>query len=52
MGRTRENKAQVVADLEQLLAESQLALIVDYQGLSVAEITDLRKRLQPTGAVC
>lgn len=52
MGRTRESKAEVIADLKELLRESQLAMIVDYQGLSVAEITDLRRRLRPSGTTC
>lgn len=52
MGRTRESKQEVVADLKHLLSESQLAIVIDYQGLSVAEITDLRNRLRPTGTVC
>jgi large subunit ribosomal protein L10 len=52
MGRTKENKAAVVADLKELLKEVQLAMIVDFQGLSVAEITDLRRRLIPTGTIC
>jgi large subunit ribosomal protein L10 len=52
MGRTLENKQDVVADLKQTLSESQLAFIIDYQGLSVAEISDLRNRLRPTGTVC
>jgi large subunit ribosomal protein L10 len=52
MGRTLENKQEVLADLKQILNESQLAFIIDYQGLTVAEITDLRKRLRPTGTVC
>ncbi len=52
MGRTRGSKEVVLADLKELLSEAQLALVVDYQGLSVAEITDLRRRLLPTGTVC
>lgn len=52
MGRTFENKQAVVADLKQTLSESQLAVVIDYQGLSVAEITDLRRRLLTKGAVC
>ena len=52
MGRTRENKATVIADLKELLSEAQLAFVIDYQGLSVAEITELRDRLRPTGSVC
>lgn len=52
MGRTRENKANVVANFKESLSESQLAFVIDYQGLSVAEITDLRGRLRPIGGSC
>ena len=52
MGRTLEDKKAIVAELKDLLNESQLALVIDYQGLSVAEITDLRNRLRETGAQC
>lgn len=52
MGRTRENKGEVISDLKEKLKETQLAIIIDYQGLSVAEITDLRRRLRPTGTEC
>lgn len=52
MGRTRETKEQIVTELKELLNESQLTVVVDYQSLTVAEITDLRNRLRPSGAVC
>jgi large subunit ribosomal protein L10 len=52
MGRTLEDKKALVAELKQELSQSQLAVVIDYKGLTVAEITDLRKRLLPTGAVC
>ncbi|MEM9923476.1 MAG: 50S ribosomal protein L10 [Cyanobacteria bacterium P01_D01_bin.50] len=52
MGRTLEDKKSIVADLKGILSESSLALVIEYQGLSVAEITDLRNRLRPTGTVC
>lgn len=52
MGRTLENKKTLVADLKQLLSEAQLAVIIDFKGLSVAEITDLRNRLRPTDTLC
>ncbi|EAZ89518.1 50S ribosomal protein L10 [Crocosphaera chwakensis] len=52
MGRTRENKATVIADLKELLSEAQLGMVIDYQGLSVAEISELRNRLRPSGAIC
>ncbi|MGJ5672887.1 MAG: 50S ribosomal protein L10 [Nostochopsis sp.] len=52
MGRTLENKQEIVAELKESLSQSQLALVIDYQGLTVAEITDLRRRLRPTGTTC
>ncbi len=52
MGRTLENKQEIVADLKTLLAESQLAFVIDYKGLSVAELTDLRNRLREKGGIC
>ncbi|MFB2896052.1 50S ribosomal protein L10 [Aerosakkonemataceae cyanobacterium BLCC-F50] len=52
MGRTRESKDAIITELKESLSESQLALVIDYQGLSVAEITDLRRRLRPKGASC
>lgn len=52
MGRTIEDKQALVAELKESLSESQLAMVIEYQGLSVAEITDLRRRMRPTGTVC
>jgi large subunit ribosomal protein L10 len=52
MGRTLEDKQGLVAELKQSLSQSQMAIVIDYKGLSVAEITDLRKRLRPTGTEC
>jgi large subunit ribosomal protein L10 len=52
MGRTLENKKEIVEDLKQMLSESQLALVIDYKGLTVAEIAELRGRLRESGAVC
>lgn len=52
MGRTKENKQAIVAELKQTLSEAQLAMVIDYQGLSVAEITSLRQQLRPSQASC
>lgn len=52
MGRTLESKQEVVDGLKETLSDAQLALVINYQGLTVAEITDLRRRLRPTGTVC
>jgi large subunit ribosomal protein L10 len=52
VGRNRESKEQVVAKLKDGLKDAQLAVVINYQGLSVAEITDLRNRLRPLGGSC
>jgi large subunit ribosomal protein L10 len=52
MSKTLEQKQQAVAELKESLAQSQLAIIIDYKGLTVGEITDLRNRLRPTGTDC
>ncbi|MEB3267331.1 MAG: 50S ribosomal protein L10 [Leptolyngbya sp.] len=52
MGRTLENKKEIVADLKATLAEAQLTFVIDYKGLTVAEITDLRNRLREKGGTC
>jgi large subunit ribosomal protein L10 len=52
MGRTLEGKQEIVAELKESLSASQLAIVIDYKGLTVAEISDLRKRLRPSGAEC
>lgn len=52
MGRTLENKQAIVTELKETLNQSQLAVVINYKGLTVAEITDLRRRLLPKGAVC
>ncbi len=52
MGRNRADKEAIVAELKESLKEAQLAFVIDYEGLSVAEITDLRNRLRPTGGSC
>ncbi|NET36480.1 MAG: 50S ribosomal protein L10 [Cyanothece sp. SIO1E1] len=52
MGRTLENKQAIVAELKESLSTAQLALVIDYKGLSVAEITNLRTQLREKGATC
>jgi large subunit ribosomal protein L10 len=52
MGRTLANKHAIVAELKENLSTSQMVAVIDYQGLTVAEITDLRRRLRPKGAIC
>ena len=52
MGKSLAVKNDIIADLKQTLSESQLAIVIDYTGLTVAEITDLRRRLRPKGSSC
>jgi|SRR5579883_2342825 large subunit ribosomal protein L10 len=52
MSKTLAQKKEIVTELKEILSQSQLALVIDYQGLSVAEITDLRRRLRSTGTIC
>lgn len=52
MGKTRESKAEIVNELKQSLSEAQMAIVIDYKGLSVAEIGELRKSLRATGTDC
>ncbi|WP_310489851.1 50S ribosomal protein L10 [Chamaesiphon sp. VAR_69_metabat_338] len=52
MGRTRANKETIVAALKQELSEATMVAVINYQGLTVAEITDLRRRIRPKGGLC
>ena len=52
MGRTLESKQQIVEELKQLLGEAEMALVLDYQGLSIRELKDLRSRLAASSGVC
>jgi len=52
MGRTLESKKQIVEDLKKLLDDAEIALVLDYEGLSIKEISDLRTRLQSSNGVC
>jgi len=52
MGRTLESKKKIVEELKELLSDSEMALVLDYQGLSIKEMSDLRNRLQASNGVC
>jgi large subunit ribosomal protein L10 len=39
-------KVELVAELRELVGQTQAAILTDYRGLSVAELTDLRKKLR------
>ncbi len=52
MGRTLAGKKQLVSEMKDLLGKTQMAIVMDYAGLTVAETTDLRTRLFEKGATC
>ena len=52
MGRTLESKKQIVEEIKGLLDEAEMALVLDYQGLSIKEMSDLRTRLEPSNGIC
>ena len=45
----REEKALVVQEIKQKLADSSSAVFVDYRGLTVEEVTQLRKQFRENG---
>jgi large subunit ribosomal protein L10 len=46
---TRNEKAVVVDELKTLLAEAKVAILADHRGLSVSELTELRRLLRQQG---
>ncbi|TSB44887.1 50S ribosomal protein L10 [Alkalicoccobacillus porphyridii] len=49
MSKIIDAKKQVVSDIATKLRESQSTVVVDYRGLTVAQVTDLRKQLRDAG---
>lgn len=45
----REEKAALVEEIAGKLAQSKSAVVTDYRGLTVAEVTELRKQLREAG---
>ena len=52
MGRSLESKKQIVEEIKGLLDEAEMALVLDYKGLSIKEMSDLRARLEPSNGIC
>lgn len=48
----RVQKAAVVDELKTALAGSTVAILADHRGLSVSELTELRKALRQQGVAC
>jgi large subunit ribosomal protein L10 len=49
MGKAVEAKKQVVSEIASKLRESKSTVVVDYRGLTVAQVTELRKSLREAG---
>ena len=49
MSKNLEIKKGVVADIKEKFEKAQSAVLVDYRGLNVAEVTDLRNQLRKAG---
>lgn len=45
----RQQKAEAISSLQTAMSGSQASFLVEYQGLTVAELMDLRKSLRPLG---
>lgn len=52
MGKSLAEKEVLVTEIKDLLEDAHLTFVIDYKGLTVAEISDLRNRLRPAGASC
>jgi len=46
---TRQQKEDLVAHYTEKLENSQAAILIDYRGLTVADITELRNKVRPLG---
>lgn len=49
MSKVMDKKKQVVSEIATKFRESQSTVLVDYRGLDVAEVTELRKQLREAG---
>jgi large subunit ribosomal protein L10 len=48
---TREQKKQILADYVERMSSSEAMILADYRGLTVADMTDLRRRMRETSGV-
>ena len=49
MRKAIELKSQVVSEIVEKLEKSSSAIVVDYKGLTVEEVTELRKKMREAG---
>ncbi len=46
----KEQKAQAIDKLQEVFAKSSVGVLTDYRGLTTAQLTQLRRKLQESGA--
>ena len=46
---SREKKTQIIENLQETFAKCNIGILTDYRGLSTAEMTALRRRLEESG---
>ena len=49
---TKERKQEIVSELRDLFGDAQVALVADLTGLTVSEITGLRRKLDEANSKC
>ncbi|WP_159337688.1 50S ribosomal protein L10, partial [Escherichia coli] len=49
MRKAIEIKSEVVSEIVEKLQKSSAAVVVDYKGLTVEEVTELRKQMREAG---
>ncbi|GAB4217407.1 MAG: 50S ribosomal protein L10 [Synechococcales cyanobacterium] len=53
MGRKSvQQKAEIVQEVQGLLGQTQMVMVIDYKGLTVAEFSAFRAELRPLNTVC
>lgn len=50
MALTRENKADIISGISKRLGDSRAAFLIDFKGMNVEEVTNLRKKLRANQA--
>lgn len=49
---SRSKKDAVIAEVQSLLQDSQLVMVIDYQGLTVSDLNELRAALRTSNSTC
>ena len=45
----RDDKAKIIDELGEVISRASIGVLTDYRGLTVSEITDLRRKIQDAG---